>query len=121
MRACPLAAHALPRDEAERLLASHPEKGKRKLDAFMEAEWGVSAPLGNKPFLASLYATTAAGTYDRVDGTSSGKAHKRVHMGFYIAAEGNGEAGGSGTSAEAGSSGEAGSAGAADQNMDELD
>ena len=117
MRACPLAAHALPREAAEALLASHPEKGKRKLDAFMEADFGVGAPLGKKPFAVPLYRAAAAGGYDKMDGPSSGGAHKRVHMGFYIAGEGNG-----GEAGEAGSSGvEAGGAGAANENMDVLD
>ena len=154
MSACPLAAHALPRTEAEALLASHPEPRKRKLDAFMAAEpFGVSAPLGKKPHAVPLYRAAAAATsgYEMEPGSSSGGAHKRVHMGFYIAGEGNGNeaAGGSGTSGEAGGSssgeaagsssgeaagssggeaGEAGSSGveaggvgAANENMDELD
>ena len=130
MRACPLAAHALPREAAKALLASHPEPRKRKLDAFMEADFGVGAPLGKKPFAVPLYrAATAAGGYEKEPGPSSGGNHKRVHMGFYIAGEGNGgEAAGSGASVEAGPSEEPvvmersdDEATQAGENMDELD
>ena len=122
MRACPLAAHALPREDAERLLASHPEPRKRKLDAFIEAEFGVSAPLGKKPFAVPLYrAADAAGGYEMVPGPSTKGAHKRVHMGFYIAGAGEGNAEVGGTSGEAGGSGEAAGAGAADEDMNDLD